>query len=89
MTLTKKTTLDEYMIEKKKYTMDFEARIENSARNYTLVLQHFPPDLEAELQNHANWAAGQRDQNSIYLLLMIRDMTHNMKENKQGTMKIF
>ena len=44
--------------------------------------------MEAELKNDTNWLVVRSDQDSIALLLMIRDMTHNMKESRQGTMAI-
>ena len=62
--------------------------VENSARVYHLVLLHCPPGLIAELQNHSKWIAGKAAQDCIALLLMIRDLTHGMKESKQGTMAL-
>ena len=61
---------------------------ENNARAYHLVLLHCPPGLIAELQNHSTWIAGQQAQDCTALLLMIRDLTHGMKETKQGTMAL-
>ena len=63
---------------KAKWTRDAEAWTENSARIYNLVLQHCPPEQEAELQNHSKW--NQSAQNFIDLLLVIHDVTHNTKE---------
>ena len=80
-----KMELDKFVLLKKKHTRDTEAWTENSARVYNLVLQHCPLDLEAELQNYSSWAAGQSAQNFIALFVMIRDVTHNMKEAKQRT----
>ena len=71
--------LEEYLVAKKKYTHYLEAWTENIARIYNWVLQHCPPDLEAELQNSSNWSAGQSAQNSIALFLIICDVTHNTK----------
>ena len=76
-----KLDLHEYTTLKKKWTREAEAWTENSARVYNLVLRHCPPELEAELQNHSKW--NRSDHNCIDLLLMIRDVTHNMKETKQ------
>ena len=39
------------MVIQKKYEKDQDAWIENRARTYNLVLQHCPPDVEAELKN--------------------------------------
>ena len=65
-----------------------EAWVENSACVYNLVLGHCPPELRAEMQNHSAWAANEIKQACIKLLIMIRDITHNMKETKQGTMAL-
>ena len=40
------------------------------------------------MQNHLTWAANTITQDCIVLLVMIRDLTHNMKETKQGTMAL-
>ena len=40
------------------------------------------------MQNHSTWAANTIIQDCIVLLVMIRDLTHNMKETKQGTMAL-
>ena len=37
------------------------------------------------MQNHSTWAANTIIQDFIVLLVMIRDLTPNMKETKQGT----
>ena len=34
------------------------------------------------------WTAGKDEQNVVSLLLMIRDITHNMRESNQGVMDI-
>ena len=65
-----------------------EARVENSARVYNLVLGHCPPELRAEMQNHSSWTSSATAQDCIVLLVMIRDLTHNTKETKQGTMAL-
>ena len=46
-----KLDLDMFMVVQKKYEKDPDAWIENRARMYNLVLQHCPPDVEAELKN--------------------------------------
>ena len=38
--------------------------------------------------NHSKWVKSQQDQDCILLLLMIRDLTHGMKETTQGTMAL-
>ena len=53
-----------------------------------MVLQHCPPDVEAELKNQSTWTAGQNEQNMVTLLLMISNIAHNMMESKQGVIDI-
>ena len=55
-------------------------------RVYNLVLQHCPNYLEAELRNHTKWDATELAQDAIFLLGIIRDVTLNLKESRQGTM---
>ena len=80
--------VDEYLEASKEWKRDSTQWTENNARIFNLVLQHCHPAVEAELKNHTNWLVARSDQDSIALLLMIRDMTHNMKDSKQGTMAI-
>ena len=77
-----KMTLSKWIVKEQKYQKDVEAWTENSARVYNLVLGHCPPELRAEMQNHSAWAANATAQDCIVLLVMIRDLTHNMKETK-------
>ena len=53
-----------------------------------MVLQDCLPDVEEELRNQSTWTNGQYNQKVITLLLMIRDITHNMRDRKQGVMAI-
>ena len=55
-------------------------------RVYNLVLQHCPNYLEAELRNHTKWDATELAQDAIFLLGIIRDVTLNLKESREGTM---
>ena len=48
-----KLDLDMFMVVQKKYDKDQDDWIENRARTYNLVLQHCPPDVEAELNNQS------------------------------------
>ena len=83
-----KLDLDLFMFIQKKYEKDQNAWTKNRSRTYNLVLQHFPPDVEAELRNQSTWTVGQDEQNLVTLLHMIRGIMHNMKEIKQGVMDI-
>ena len=50
-----------------------------------MVLLHCLPGLIAELQNHLKLIDRKVAQDCIMLLLMIWDLTHEMKDTKQGT----
>ena len=53
-----------------------------------MFLQHCPTDVEAEIKNKSTCTTGQDEQNVVNLLLMLCDITHNMREIKQGVMAI-
>ena len=74
-----KLDLDLFMVVQKKYEKDQDAWIKNRAHMYNLVLQHCSPDVEEELKNQSTWNAGKDEQNVVTLLLMIRDIIHNMR----------
>ena len=63
----------EYGKDKEQYKRRQRDWTENNARVYHLVLLHCGPALTADLMNHSTWLAGQRAQNCIAFLLMIRD----------------
>ena len=83
-----KLYLDLFMVAQKKYEKDQDAWIKNRARTYNLVLQHFLPDFEADLKNQSAWTVSQYEQNLFNLLHIIREITHNMRESKQGVIAI-
>ena len=80
-------TVDEFLEKKKRYDVDEECWAENNARGYNLVLQHCPPELEAELRNSDNWTVTENERSVVKLLLMIRDITHHKRERKQTVME--
>ena len=80
--------LAEYTSDKVEYRKDMKDWAENSARIYHLVLLHCPPGMIAEIQNHSRWIDGKALQDFITLLLMIRYLTHGIKETRQGTMAL-
>ena len=83
-----KLDLDLFMVIQKKYKKYQGAWIETRARTYNLVLQHCLPNVKAELKNQSTWTGGKDKQNVVTLLLMIRNITHNMRESEQGVMAI-
>ena len=77
------------MVISKTHLLETQARKENNARVYNLVLQHCPKDLEAELRNHTKWDEMDLTQDAIALFGIIRDVKLNLKESRQGTIKFF
>ena len=73
--------VDEYLEASKDWKRDSNQWKENNARIFNLVLQHCHPEVEVELKNHTNWLVARSDQDSIALLLMIHNITHNMKDS--------
>ena len=55
---------------------------------YYVILLHLPAELEQELRNATQWAQTEADQDTIALLEMIRDVTHNKKDQKESGMSI-
>ena len=82
-----KLTVDEYLKKKKKHDNNEECWTENNARGFNLVLQHSPPELEAELRNSNSWLTTKNERSVVKLLLMIRDITHHKRERKQAVME--
>ena len=82
-----KLTVDEYLEKKKKHDSDEECWTENNAREFNLVLQHSPLELEAELRNSDSWSTTENKRSVVKLLLMIRDITHHKRERKQTVME--
>ena len=67
------------MVIQKKYEKDQDTWTKNISRTYNLVLHNCPPDIKAELNNQSTWTSGQDEQNVVTLLIMIRNITHNIK----------
>ena len=59
---------------------------ENKGKCYYLVLQHCPPELKTELKNSAHCEVAATDTNIVSLLIIIRDVVHNKKEQVQSMM---
>ena len=80
--------LTEYTANKLEYKKELNNWTKNSTRVSHLVLLHCSSGLITELQNYSKWIAGKTAQDCIALLLMIQDLTHGMKETKQGMMAL-
>ena len=59
---------------------------EINGKIYNLLLLHSAPDVIVKLGNHVDWDTAESGSNAIMLLDMLRDITHNLKEIKQGVM---
>ena len=70
------------------YKKDIKDLQGNSAWIYHLLLLHCRPGFIPELHNHSRWIDGEALQDCIALLLVIRDLTHGMKETRQVTMAL-
>ena len=79
---------DQYMVLWKTHNAKEESRTENNAKMYDLVLSQCPPELETILTSSFKSDAVQLAQDYIALLLLICDIIHNYKENKQGTVVV-
>ena len=81
-----KFELEEYMEAKKDNKKLWVAWKEINGKIYNLLLLHSAPDVVIELQSNANWDAAEAASDVIMLLEMLRNITHNLKESKQGVM---
>ena len=81
-----KLEIEEYMESYKTHKGGTKAWEENKGKCYYLVLQHCPPELKTELKNSARWESAASDTDVVALLLIIRDVMHNKKEQVQSMM---
>ena len=81
-----KLDLNLFVAASKRHLLERQAWKENNSRVYNFVLQDCPMDLEAELRNHTKWYVTELAQDAISLLGIIRDVTLNLKESRQGMM---
>ena len=81
-----KLDLNLFVVASKTHLLETQAWKDNNACMYNLMLQHCPKYLDAELRNHTKWDATDLTQDAIALLGIIRDVTLNLKEFRQGTM---
>ena len=55
---------------------------------YNLLLLQSAPDVVVGMKNHVDWDTVESGSDAIMLLEMLRDITHNLKESKQGVMAL-
>ena len=79
-------TMDEYLRKKSKYNNQLENWDENNAKGYYLVLQYFPKELEAELQNQDYWKTAEEARSVIVILLLIWYLSLNKMDRKSSIM---
>lgn len=65
-----------------------DAWIENSGRIFNMVLQRATSDTLTKIQNHQKRELTEGSSDAIELLTLLRDVTHNLKQDKQGTKAI-
>ena len=75
-----------YLETYKTYTEGTKAWAENKGKCYYLVLQHYSPELKTKHKNLAWWGAVATNTDVVALLLFIRDIMYNKKEQAQNTM---
>ena len=46
------------------------------------MLQHFPKEIQSELQNQDSWKADEYSRSIIAILILIRDLSFNKKDRK-------
>ena len=77
------------MIKYKKSMREEEEWETCSAKIYNLLLIHCPPYLEEVLKTMTNWDLVSASDNSMGLLVMIRDVSHDKTGEKQTVMTFF
>ena len=75
-----------YLSKKKRYDNQELEWEELDAKGYSLILQHCPPELTAELKNIDSWTDTEDKRSVVMLLKMIRNIAHNVKQRKQSIM---
>ena len=77
-----------YLSKKKRYDNQELELDELDAKGYSLLIQHCPPEVTAELNNIDSWPDTEDKRSVVMLLKMIRNIAHNMKQRKQSIMSI-
>ena len=75
-----------YLSKKKRYDNQELEWEELDAKGYSLILQHCPPELTAELKNIDSWTDTEDKRSVVMLLKMIRNIAHNVEQRKQSIM---
>ena len=75
-----------YLSKKNRYDNQELEWEELDAKGYSLILQHCPPELTAELKNIDSWTDTEDKRSVVMLLKMIRNIAHNVKQRKQSIM---
>ena len=73
-----------YMKDYDKHTRDGRQWKINDSKIYNLVIQHFNQGLKEELKMLNRWSQTEEDQDSVGILILIRDSIHGLKHNVSG-----
>ena len=79
-------TMDKYKSKLCRVETTQENWEENRTKGYNLVLQHCPPELEAELRNQDAWTDIDDKRSVVGLLILIRDLQYNKTNRKRSIM---
>ena len=77
-----------YESDEKEYRTNKKNWEENQSRMFNLVMQHCSDELETKLQATDKWADMNRDRDVLRLMVVIKTITHQHDDTKQGTMAL-
>ena len=69
-----------------RYKTQVEVWGDNNAKEYALVLQHCPEELQAELKNQEAWPGIDDARSVVRLLVLIQDLQFNKSDRKWSIM---
>jgi hypothetical protein len=79
-------TMDSYKSKMRKHEAAAESWEENNLKGYSLVLEHCPNELEAELRNQDAWEQVEARTSVVGVLVLIRDLQYNKTDRKRSIM---
>ena len=78
----------EYSRKISRYETQLEVWGDDNTKGYTLVLQHCPEELQADLKNQEVWAAIDDARSVVRLIVLSRDLQYNKSDRKRSVMAI-
>jgi hypothetical protein len=79
-------TMNAYNRKMQRYESAVESWEENNLKDYSLVLQHCPAKLEAELWNQDAWTGVEDAKSVVEVRILIHDLQYNNTDIKQSIM---